>query len=172
MPRLKLGQQGKKKKAHPAYKDMLCKDIPVSIRFDNFDKKAVNVLNEILMQTGADIVVSSNWREIATLDELGEYYLAQGIIKVPIGVTKFFSRTYYPPDYPTDRNNQQEQERSLEILLYLKEHPEITQWVSIDDLDMGSNDRDWGLDNFVWTPQATEGIKQTGKKQEVIKFIS
>ena len=40
---------------------------PVSVRFDDFDKKAVKVLNEILEETGAEIVVSSDWKLHATL---------------------------------------------------------------------------------------------------------
>ena len=33
--------------------------LPVMSRFDNFNKKAIKVLNEILEETGAEIVVSS-----------------------------------------------------------------------------------------------------------------
>jgi hypothetical protein len=60
------------------------------------------------------------------------------------------------------------------------EHPEITHWVAIDDLDMGTLDeswgqtreRKWGLSNFVKTPRASEGIKQLGKKESVLSFLS
>jgi hypothetical protein len=53
-----------KKKKTPLY----------SIRFDDFDTKSVKILNEILEETGAEIVVSSDWKLHATLEELGEYY--------------------------------------------------------------------------------------------------
>ena len=56
-------------------------DSPVDVRFDNFDEKAVKVLNEILEKTNAEIVVSSDWRFHANLEELGDYYTSQGIIK-------------------------------------------------------------------------------------------
>ena len=46
-------------------------ELPVEYRFDNFDIKAVKVLNKILEQTGAEIVVSSDWRLHGTLEELG-----------------------------------------------------------------------------------------------------
>ena len=49
---------------------------PVNVRFDDFDKKAVKVLNQVLQETGAEIVVSSDWRLHATLEEIGEYYLS------------------------------------------------------------------------------------------------
>ena len=43
------------------------REIPLEYRFDNFDQKAVKVLNEILEQTDAEIVVSSDWRLHATI---------------------------------------------------------------------------------------------------------
>jgi len=68
-----------------------------------------------------------------------------------------------------------EQTRVIEIKQYLHDHPEITHWVSIDDLNMGKNGeewKDWGLDNFVLTPSSREGIKQTGIKDKIVKFLN
>ena len=161
-------------------------EIPVDVRFDNFDRKAIEVLNSILEETGAEIVVSSDWKRWATVEELGEYYEQQGIIKKPIDATPFF-RTLQADgkipgyeDFVWDRNEQLEQERHFEILDWLKEHPEVTHWVAIDDLNMGipvstryygDFDREWGLTNFVWTPQMTEGIKQSDKKEKILEFL-
>lgn len=150
------------------------KAVPVEFRFDNFNKKAINILNEILEETGAEIVVSSDWRFHATLEELGEYYLSQGIIKKPISIT--------PNTLPLDlkyfhRNTDLEETRSYEILEWLKEHPEVTHWVAIDDLNMSerfgeiSGNYQWGLKNFVHTPTPNEGIKQTGVKEKILKFL-
>ena len=149
-------------------------DAPVEIRFDDFDKKSIKVLNEILEETGAEIVVSSDWRCHATLEELGEYFLSQGILKKPIGVTKLLGQCDQPENYKWSHKWDLEQSRSLEILQYLFDHPEVTQWVAVDDLDMGKNGeewKDWGLDNFVLTPSRTEGIKQSGIKEKIIKFL-
>ena len=60
-------------------------EIPVEVRFDNFNKKAVNILNEILEETGAEIVVSSDWKRWANVEEMGEYYESKGIKKKPAG---------------------------------------------------------------------------------------
>ena len=150
------------------------KDAPVEVRFDDFDKKAIKVLNEILEETESEIVVSSDWRCHATLEELGEYFLSQGILKKPVGVTKLLGQCNQPENYPWLRKWDVEQSRSLEILQYLFDHPEVTQWVAVDDLDMGKNGeewKDWGLDNFVLTPSRTEGIKQSGIKEKIIKFL-
>ena len=149
-------------------------DAPVEVRFDDFDKNAIKVLNEILEETESEIVVSSDWRCHATLEELGEYFLSQGILKKPVGVTKLLGQCNQPENYPWLRKWDVEQSRSLEILQYLFDHPEVSQWVAVDDLDMGKNGeewKDWGLDNFVLTPSRTEGIKQSGIKEKIIKFL-
>jgi hypothetical protein len=59
--------------------DKEIKNAPVSVRFDDFDKKAIKILNEIIEETGCEIVVSSDWKLHATLDELGDYYEIHGI---------------------------------------------------------------------------------------------
>jgi hypothetical protein len=165
------------------------REIPLEYRFDNFDQKAVKVLNEILEETDAEIVVSSDWRLHATLEELGDYYESQGIIKRPIGVTDIFHFTnwrdegFVPDheDFDWSRTEYKEQERHFEIMRYLGNYPSITHWVAIDDLHMGIHvdastygpfDRDWGLENFVWTPRDWEGIKQSGKKEKILKYLT
>jgi hypothetical protein len=154
--------------------------LPVEYRFDNFDKKAIKILNGILEETGAEIVVSSDWRLYATLDELGEYYLSQGIIKAPIGITnKKLIDCDVPNNFVWSRGWDLEQTRSLEIHQYLKDHPEITRWVAIDDLNMGKTklyysmqvEHNWGLENFVYTPLSNEGIKQSGVKEKILEYL-
>lgn len=159
---------------------MSATSIPVEYRFDDFDQKAIKVLNGILEETGAEIVVSSDWRLFANLDELKEYYLSQGIIKGPVGVTKKLGEFDEPVDFPWSRNWDLEQTRSLEIKQYLIDHPEITNWVAVDDLDMGINGKhysvefthDWGLENFVHTPLSREGIKQSFVKEKILLYLS
>jgi len=159
------------------------KGIPVEYRFDNFDRKAVSVLNEILDETDAEIVVSSDWKHWSTVEEMGEYYEMQGIKKKPIDFTKnlgqcsFQDKKSFQWSYTYDL----EQSRYVEITQYLMDHPEITQWVAVDDLHMGKHvenskygafDRDdWGLTNFVWTPRSSEGIKQSGVKDKILKYL-
>ena len=154
--------------------------LPVESRFDNFNKKAVKVLNEILEETNAEIVISSDWKRWATVEEMGEYYELHGIKKKPIAFTKFLKEcTNYDAAFPWNREMDLEQSRSLEIKQYLVDHPEITHWVSIDDLNMGKvqmhysmeYNYDWGLDNFVLTPSSKEGIKQSGIKEKIISFL-
>lgn len=148
------------------------KDAPVEIRFDNFDEKAIKILNEILNDTGAEIVVSSDWKLHANLNELGDYYEAQGIIKRPIAITPNLH------DFDPEANDLfmwkgwLERKRILEINKYLELHPEITHWVAVDDLRMDpTSNGGYGLENFVLTPKSTEGIKQCSIKEKILSFL-
>jgi len=176
------GRMKKMKKYHklnPEWNRMF-KTAPIEYRFDDFDKKAVKVLNQILDETGAEIVVSSDWKKHANLEELSSYYLAQGISKAPIAFTPSFIGCEKPEGFEWIRSLQYEQERSLEIAQFIKDHPEITHWVAVDDLNMAVEVLDysvpctrvWGLSNFVLTPKSTEGIKQSGIKEQILKYLN
>ena len=158
-------------------------ELPVDIRFDNFDKKSVKILNEILEETGAEIVVSSDWRFYATLEELGDYYTSQGILKKPIAVTGMF-KDLFPREWSSLRFRADlELERYMEINHWLENHPEVTNWVAVDDLNMSvdflgdrfssadDSDKKPGLTNFVLTPRVNEGIKQSGVKEKIVHFL-
>ena len=157
------------------------KGMPIEYRFDNFNQKAVKILNQILEETGAEIVVSSDWKRWATVEEMGEYYESKGIIKKPIAFTPNLGEcTVHGNNFIWSREWDLEQTRTIEIKQYLHDHPEVTHWVSIDDLNMGKNGmsysiewtHDWGLDNFVLTPKSNEGIKQSGIKEKVLNFLT
>ena len=152
------------------------KDAPVSVRFDDFDKKAIKTLNEILEETGAEIVVSSDWKLHATLEELGEYYESQGIIKKPIALTPNIQNCKdYDSNFIWSPRWESEQIRTIEIKQYLHDHPEVTHWVSVDDLNMGKIGEpwkdEWAIDNFVLTPKQNEGIKQLGVKEKILNYL-
>lgn len=145
---------------------------PVEVRFDNFDQKAIKVLNEILEKTGAEIVVSSDWKLHATVEELGEYYELQGIIKKPI------DRTLNLDEFDQDSaglyhwKGWRGRMRIREIEQYLQDHTEITHWVAVDDINMSVEaNQGHGLKNFVHTPRSNEGIKQSGIKDKIIKYL-
>ena len=177
------GSRLKKRKLAGIDIDIPIKELPVEYRFDDFDGKAIKVLNSILEDTGAEIVVSSDWRMYASLDELGDYYTSQGIIKRPIGVTGLLEdilpREWSKLRFGADR----ELERYLEIDHWVETNPKITNWVAVDDLDMSVNylsnrftsrdnpDIKAGLKNFVHTPFGSQGIKQSGVKEKIIKYL-
>jgi hypothetical protein len=172
------GRYKKRKKINS--QKLTTEEMPVEYRFDNFNQKAIKVLNQILEETGAEIVVSSDWKRWATVEEMGEYYESKGIIKKPIAFTPNLGQCTWYDNWAWSSEWDLEMTRVIEIKQYLHDHPEITHWVSIDDLDMGKTgvnwgskfEHDWALDNFVLTPKSNEGIKQSGIKEKVIKFLN
>ena len=154
--------------------------LSVLARFDNFNKKAIGILNDILEETNAEIVVSSDWKRWASVEEMGEYYESQGIKKKPIAFTPNLKDcNWHHGEFEWSRAWDLEQCRIIEIKQYLHDHPEITHWVSVDDLRMGKSgldysiqyEHEWGLDNFVETPSSKEGIKQSGIKEKILEFL-
>jgi hypothetical protein len=149
----------------------------IESRFDNFDKKAVSVLNDILQKTEADIVVSSDWRRWATIEEMGQYYELQGIIRKPIGFTRSLA-TFDPGE--SSRCNwrcQLERARALEIRKWIEENG-ADRWVAVDDLNMGifvegkGGLTEFGLENFILTPRSSEGIKQCDLANKIISILN
>jgi len=140
-------------------------ETPLDMRMDNFNKKAIKVLNEIIEITGCEIIISSDWKRHGTLEQMKEMYITRGI-KAPIAYTPDIK------DFDEDANsllkwgNQYDTIRVHEIKEYLKNHPEVTHWVAVDDMDLSE------LGNFVMTKKPySEGIKQSGVKEKVINFL-
>lgn len=162
------GSRGKKqaewRKSNPTSE---AQDMPVYYRFDHLDSKAVKVLNEILEETGAEIVVSSDWRRYCSLEEMGDYYEQYGIIKKPIGFTEFHSNIDEVAAGLFYWKGWAGRSRTVEVLHWLENHPEVESWVAVDDLDMrGLGER------FVMTPRSNEGIKQCNVKKRIIDTLN
>ena len=141
-------------------------ETPLDIRMDSFDIKAVKVLNDIIEITGAEIVVSSDWKKWGNLEQMQEMYITRGI-KPPIDLTpdlKDFDNFTY--GMLANKGNYDEI-RVIEIEKWLSSHPEITHWAAVDDMDLSK------LENFVITKKPyNEGIKQLGVKEKIIEFLS
>ncbi len=108
-----------------------------------FHKDCVNIFNEILLETNAEIILTSDWRlmfqDLETLDLLFKH---NGIIKSPIGVTGDLSS------------------RAKEIEAYIEVN-EVSSFVIIDDMDLKIFP-----DRFVRC-NMEEGIKQVGIKEKI-----
>ena len=136
--------------------------------FDRFNDKAIKVLNQIIEETDCEIVISSDWRFHAPLEQMQELYRIRGIKKSPIAYTRSDLDWKLAKDVAP--NLELEVTRSLEILSWLEDNPQVTHWVAVDDMDL-SKRPDWGLENFVRTPKSSEGIKQSGVKDKILKFL-
>lgn len=146
-------------------------EIPIIDRFDNFDKKAIKILNSIIEETDCDIVTSSDWIKWATVEEMGEYYLSQGLLKKPIDFIPQYHLCDVDEDY-ISKNKHEDLEfmRCHQIKKWIMDNNPY-KWVAIDDLPLGG-EKDWNLSNFVYTPRTMEGIKQSGIKEKVLKFLT
>jgi hypothetical protein len=123
--------------------------------FSDFDPAAVNTLNQIIDQTGAEIVIASDWKLKTSLKGMREFYQAQGIKKRPIDYTAWL------PGAPTYH-----QQRATEINTWLEQHPETTRWAAIDDLYMGT----W-LTNFVWAKNVHLGINDVDVQKQLLNYL-
>jgi len=125
-----------------------------------FNRKAVLVYNDIISKTDAEIVISSDWKNHWTLKELQDIFIEfAGIIKAPFDVTRTI---------PGVTMQNLDEWRAKEILEHVEKY-KPTSWVAIDDLYLNS----WISDeNFVFLPRSNEGIKQSGKKDQIINKLN
>lgn len=125
-----------------------------------FNAKCVEIFNEILEKTGAEIVLSSDWRMHWDLEELDQIFKLNGVIKSPIDVTHQYKRKM---------SSSLEDDRGHQILTWIeKNNPDI--WVAIDDLKIWSFDPEY-LDKFFLT-RDQEGLKQLSLKDKIIKKLN
>lgn len=134
-----------------------CNHLHSKYMTESFDQKCVNVLNEIIKETNASIILSSDWKENRSFTVLNEIFRDNGIITYVSDIT---------PDLwgiKFTKLSELEKCRAEEILQYINEH-HITNYVAVDDLNLTP----WIPDNFVWCPNSKEGIKQNGIKEKII----
>ena len=125
-----------------------------------FDSKCVALLNFIIQETGAEIILSSDWRNNHTLSEMREIFAHNGVMKGPIG---------YTPSLKSYNGMNLEGGRADEIELWVKTHiwKDDVKWVAIDDLNMSER----LFPNFVHCPREQEGIKRTGLKEKILEIL-
>jgi hypothetical protein len=101
----------------------------------------INNLKWIIEETGAKLVISSTWRH-SGLSIMKEMWIERNLPGDVIGITIDLGT------YQDDNGFYQSEPRGKEIEHYLKSHPEITNYVILDDdTDMLPNQ----LGNFVQT---------------------
>ena len=121
-----------------------------------WNKGCVEVFNEILDATNADIVISSDWRFHWDLDELDKIFKANGVKKSPIFGTIKNKRKM---------SSDLEDDRVYQISEWVKfNKPE--KWVAIDDMNLS----DLGY-NFIRTTDS-KGLTQTGLKDKIINTLN
>lgn len=122
-----------------------------------FNKDAVKIFNEILDETDAEIVLSSDWRLHFDLEELDGIFKFNGVKKSPIAITSKHKRKM---------SSDLEDDRSYQIQEYKNEH-KIENWVAIDDLNLS-----FSLKDRFFITRSGQGIKQTGLKDKIINKLN
>ncbi|MDR1973768.1 MAG: hypothetical protein LBQ31_03730 [Bacteroidales bacterium] len=117
-------------------------DYSVYFRYDvaavyyDWNKQSVAELKRILETTGAKIVVSSDWRLDPAPNMLLDFFKIHGLDKYFAGSTpksiSDYKKSIYKDQHIYDS-------RSMAILEYLEEHPEIEKWISVGDLPLYHN---------------------------------
>jgi hypothetical protein len=146
-------------------------DYPVRYRFDTFDQKAVNTLNEILKEADAEVIISSTWREAATVTEIGDYFQQQKVHKRPIGFTEIYESSFSKKTIQRS-DKQLANIRAKEILATLENFPGIEKWVAVDDLKLNDSENEFYIENFVHIEYPHEGIKRRGIKEKILSFFT
>jgi len=118
--------------------------IPVRAKLvdHDFNAAAMTSLRSIVMQTGASIVLSSEWRRTESMkDSIGVAFRAKNLPQLR-GSTPIFKPR--PDLLQQDGGIIWCERRAREIGMYLKQNPEVTSWVALDDL------------NFSWADSVRE----------------
>ena len=131
------------------------KNLPKYGELINFDINCVGILNEIIIETNTEIVISSDWKQWCSFEKMGNFYISQNIIKPPLCFTPNVIK----------QNNILET-RSLEIKTFI-ENNFIEKWCVVDDLYLGDY-----LTNFVWVTKTNKGICQENIKVKIIEFLN
>lgn len=126
-----------------------------------FDEKCVKIFNDIIEKTNPIIILSSDWKDRYTINQLNEIFEWNGVNAKVTDIT--------PSSWGVKFTSLQQLEecRSYEINTYANIN-EITNFVAIDDLNL----KLWIPENFVHCTRANEGIKQSGVKDKILKILN
>jgi hypothetical protein len=122
-----------------------------------WNDNCVKVLNEILNETDADIILSSDWRKHFDLKTLDEIFKWNNVVKSPVDVTDEIKRSF---------SSDIEEDRIQQIGRFLEKN-QINFWVCVDDLDLNSDI----VPNFVQVDQEL-GISQEGIKEKLLSYLN
>lgn len=128
-----------------------------------FDHKCVKIFNIILDRIKDPIVIlSSDWKLHYDLETLNKIFKWNGVnCEVTATTSDYWGNGKFKS------LDQIEECRADEINTFVTDN-DIKHWLAIDDLDLSP----WIKEsNFVRTPRESEGIKQSGIRDKILKRI-
>jgi len=123
-----------------------------------FDPGCVDKLNQILRDTGARIVLSSDWRLHWSLSDMALIFRMNGVESVPYDATTNLPMANL------------EMARAAEIGDYVSENG-LTDFVVIDDLNVGKFMARTGEQDKFFMTRSSEGLKQVGLAGKIARRI-
>lgn len=123
---------------------------------DLFDKQCIESLNEILIRTECEIVITSTWQNDFTVGQLKEIFAANGIRSVPIGVSSMIDGGFV---LSTNRAD------DIQKWLTTNDETGGLIWCAVDDTDLGN-----AIKNFVKCDPEI-GLKGASIASEVIAIL-
>lgn len=101
---------------------------PISIPYPWIQEEC-DALTEIIKRTGAEVVISSDWRKYYTTDEIGMMFKRYGIPNVIVGATH---------EKKTKLSSSLSHDRAKQILDWLDAtKKKVDSWIAIDDFPLG-----------------------------------
>lgn len=136
-----------------------------------YDEKCVKIFNDILEETDAEIILSSDWSLHYNLEQMDAIFKHNGIIKSPYDIA-------HPKGFKLSSTAAINRGFSIDEHLFYHQH-EFGNYVIIDDLDITHYNNKWSqertidYDNFVHCSRGDfEGIKQKGIKEKILKILN
>ena len=136
------------------YQNIEIKYLPEYGILINFDVNCIQILNDIIDKTDAEIIISSDWKHWCDFHTIKNFYKTQGIIKPPLCFTPI-----------VNKQKTIIETRCLEIKTFLIENV-VDKWCVVDDIYLGDY-----LNNFVWISKTNEGLCQKNIKNIIINFL-
>jgi hypothetical protein len=126
-----------------------------------FDPKCVKIFNEILDDTDANIVLSSDWKYKWNLDDLDKIFKFNGVNKSPIDTT-----INEDVSFGNITKN-----RAYQVGEYIQ-RKNITNYVVIDDLNISNFMSITGDDDKFVLTDDFEGLKKLNIKNKILKILA
>jgi hypothetical protein len=104
----------------------------------HWNKEAISLIKDVMVKTGSKMVLSSDWRITFKKKQMRNFFALHGLQDFYVGNTfdQYISdSTDFWLSYK-EAGIEVENFRVIEILEYIKRHPQITHYVAIDDMDL------------------------------------
>merc|ERR1712187_1046632 len=132
----------------------------------DFISSSLLALRHIVEQTGAIIVLSSEWRR--------DQPMREGVDNILMEYEMRPCATWTPTDLQRDMGTENPfkaftERRAREISQWITNNPQVRQWVVLDDINMSAADEDRKPGTLLMTPRIVQAHRKVGLTMEQAK---